>query len=94
MAKVKSVAKAQVYGLALKEIFGQSPSYNYEGDHVRIYYQPDRLVKVQQRIKDMSSRSPSDVRIDWLPIVQPQMIKKALPFAVGIFAVGYIIGKL
>lgn len=94
MAKVQSIAKAQMYGLALKEFFGQEPSYLYEGNHVRIYYEPDRLKKVQQRIKEMASAGPSDVRIDWTPMIRPEVLKKALPYALGLIAVGYIVGKL
>lgn len=94
MADVLSLGKAQGYGLMLKQLFGEDPDYYNAPDHVKVYYQPDKLARVQQRIAAMASEGPSDVRIDWLPMVTPLAIKKAAPYIIGIAAVGYLLGKV
>jgi hypothetical protein len=94
MAEAVSIAKAQAAGLALQTVFGVQPSFLYNPDHVRIYFEPDRLKTVQTKIASMATAGPSDVRVDWLPLVAPLAIKKALPFAVGLLVAGYLFGKL
>lgn len=94
MASLETIGKAQVMGAALQKITGVEPSYIYEDNFVRIYFQPDRLKAVQAKISEMASSGPSDVRIDWLPIATPLLIKKAAPVAIGLLVAGYIFGKL
>lgn len=94
MASVQTIAKAQLTGAALEKVFGEVPSYIYEPDHVRVYYEPDRLFRVQEKVKTMATSGPSDVRIDWIPIVTPFAINKGLPYAIGIVAAGFFLGRL
>lgn len=92
MASIQSIAKAQGVGLLLKKLTGIEPSYQYGADYVRIYYQPDRLKEVQKKLQLISESGPGDVRIDWFPMVVPMAIKKAIPFAAGLFFLGFMIG--
>lgn len=94
MASAVSIGKAQAAGLAMQSVFGVAPSYLYNPDHVLIYYEPDKLKAVQERIASMATSGPSDVRINWLPIVTPIAVKKAIPYAVGLLVAGYLFGKL
>lgn len=94
MAGTLTIAKAQATGLLLEKLFGEEPSYEYGDDFVRIYYQPDRLARVQEKIESMASGGPGEIRIDWLPTVTPLLLKKALPWLALIFIGGYIIGKM
>lgn len=95
MADIRSIAKAQALGLALKKTTGIEPSYVYETDHVLIYYEPDRLKQMQEYVEKIaaSGRKPGDVRVNWMPIITPFAIKKAVPYVVGILAIGYFLGK-
>lgn len=93
MANLQTVAEARGYGLLLKQFFGEEPSYYNAEDHVRVYYDADRLPRVQARIASMASSGPAAVRIDWFPMITPLAIKKALPYALGIAAVGFLLGK-
>lgn len=93
MANVESIAKAKAYGFGLEQFFGVKPDYEYYTDHVRIYYQPDRLKQVQAKINAMAAEGPSDVRIDWVPMVTPQVMKTALPYALGLLGIGFLLGK-
>lgn len=94
MASIASIGKAQLVGAALQKITGQEPSYIYNDDHVRVYFEPDRLKSVQKQLAEMATSGPGDVRIDWLPIITPIAIKKAAPYAIGILVAGYLLGKL
>jgi hypothetical protein len=64
MASVQTIAKAQGSGLLLEQLFGIPVAYDYQPNHVRVYYQPDRLKQVQGRIATMAAGGPGDVRID------------------------------
>ncbi len=92
MASLQSIAKAQGVGLLLEKLTGIKPSYIYGNDYVRIYYHPDKLKEVQRKLELISASGPGDVRVDWFPMVVPMAIKKALPFAAGIFFLGLLIG--
>lgn len=94
MANVATIGKAKAIGTALQKITGVEPSYLYEDNFVRIYFQPDRLQAVQTKLAEMAASGPSDVRIDWFPIVSPMILKKGLPVAIGLLVAGYIFGKL
>jgi hypothetical protein len=94
MAAVQVIAKAQGSGLLLEQLFNVPVSYDYQPDHVRVYYQPDHLKQVQARIATMAAGGPGDVRIDWFPMVTPIMLKQAAPYAIGLLAAGFLIGKM
>lgn len=94
MASLETIGKAQLYGAALQKITGQAPSYIYNDKFVRIYFEPDRLRLVQQKINEMATSGPSDVRVDWMQIFTPMAIKKAAPIAIGLVVAGYLFGKL
>lgn len=87
------ITRAQVAGLALQKVFGEEPSYEYAPDYVRVYYQPDRLSKVQKKIESMSTAGKSDVRVDWVPMITPLAIKKSVPVVAGIVVVGIFLGR-
>jgi len=94
MATIQNVAKAKGTGLLLEQLFGVEPSYQSFPDYVRVYYQPDRLKRVQERVDAMSKTAPGGVRLDWFPVITPFAVKKAAPYIVGIFVAGYLLGKL
>jgi hypothetical protein len=94
MASLETIGKAQLYGAALQKITGQAPSYIYNDDHVRVYFDADKLKLVQQQINSMATSGPSDVRVDWLQIFTPMIIKKAAPVAIGLLVAGYLFGRL
>lgn len=94
MASITSISKAQGIGFALQQITGQEPSYAYEPDYVRVYFEPDRLQLVQKKLEQMASSGPGDVRIDWMPIVLPYAVKKAALPVIGVALAGFILGKM
>lgn len=93
MADIVTMGKARAYGILLQQLFGEDPSYYSAADHVKVYYEPDKLLRVQQRVNAMATGGPADVRIDWLPMITPLAIKKAAPYVLGIAALGFLLGK-
>lgn len=94
MASVQSIAKAQGTGLLLEQLFSVPVSYDYQPSHVRVYYQPDRLKQVQGKIATMAAGGPGDVRIDWFPMISPVALKQTAPYAIGLIAAGFLLGRL
>lgn len=96
MATVQSIAKAKTTGLILKNLLGIEPEYQYYDDHVRLSYPKEALPQIHEKINTIAvnSSKPSDVRIDFIPMVAPIGIKKALPYAIGAVALGYVLGKM
>lgn len=96
MATVQSIAKAKTTGLILKNLLGVEPEYQYYDDHVRLWYPKEALPTVHERINNIAvnSSKPSDVRIDFVPMIAPIGIKKVLPYALGAVAIGYVLGKV
>lgn len=94
MADVKSIAKARAIGLAIQQVTGVEPSYEHAADHVRIYFQPDRLKAAQSKLREWSKSSPGDIRVDWFPVITPMAIEKGLPIAAGLLLAGYLLGRL
>lgn len=96
MASIQTIAKAKTTGLILKNLLGIEPEYQYFDNYVRLYYSAENLPKVQDKINQIAinSSKPGDVRIDFIPMVQPLAIKKIAPFAIGAIVTGYILGKV
>ena len=96
MATVQTIAKAKATGLIHKNLLGIEPEYDYQDDHVKLHYTGSNLNQVREKINQIAttSKKPGDVRIDFIPMIAPVGIKKALPYALGAVALGYILGKL
>lgn len=94
MAAVQSITKAKGTGFLLEQLFGVPVAYDYNPDHVRVYYEPDRLKQVQGKVATMAAGGPGDVRIDWFPMVSPVVMKQAAPYAIGLLVAGIVIGKM
>lgn len=91
MATVASIAKGQALATALSKVYGVSPRVEYLQNKTRVYYAPEDIARVRNAIK---SKGPSDIEFDWLPIFRNDIIKQAFPYALGILAAGYILGKI
>lgn len=94
MASITTIGRAKALSLAIEQLVGVEPSMQIATDHVRIYFQPDRLLQVQQRLREMEESGPSDVRIDWFPAFTPMIIRKTLPIAGLVFLAGVITGRV
>jgi hypothetical protein len=87
--------KAEAISLLAKQTIGVKPQIKDMGTYAIIYYLPDQLPEVQEKFAEFVSKDqPSDIKIEWFPVVQKVAIKKALPYIVVLLATGFTIGKL
>lgn len=97
MASLQAITKAEAIGFGIQQVFGVTPSYDYQADRVRIYFDADNLPIMRQRVNEIVSPTPGaqadDVVIDWLPAVYPTAAKFLIPAAAGLLIIGYLIGK-
>ena len=92
MANIITIAQAKVYALSLERITGVKPEMQIGENVIRIFYTPDKLIKVQ-KVLEMKMTQKSDIQIDFIPMFLPILIKRfSLPL-VSILAAGFLIGK-
>lgn len=92
-----ALTKIKAEGLAAlaEQTTGVKPTVVDYGDHIKIFWDAATLPEARQKFEQyVSEIKPGDIRIEWLPVVQNVAIKKAAPFIIGIFAAGFIIGKM
>lgn len=95
MNSVTAAIKAEGVALLAKQVLGVKPEIENAGDHYRVYWNNEDLPEVRENFNTyVSEMQPGDVRVEWVPVVQNVAIKKALPYVLGIFAAGFLIGKL
>lgn len=93
MASIASITKAKAVGLALKNITGVEPEYEYQDNRTRVYYPSSDIPAVRKKLQSIGSKT-GDVMIDYMPVVAPELAKSVLPYAIGLIALGYIVGKI
>ena len=89
-----TLTKGNAVGFALEQVTDKKPVVQDMGDHIKIYWKDEDIPAITKKINDIISRKEKgDIRVDWMPVVAPIAIKKALPYAIGILVVGYVLGK-
>jgi hypothetical protein len=95
MANLQTTLKASAIQIAARELTGISPEIEQYPDHVRLFWTPENQRAMQQYIENqLKPRPAGDVQIDVAPILLPLGVKKVLPYALGILAIGFIIGRV
>lgn len=92
-ADVITIGKAKVLQKAFQRIFGVAPALDIQDTYVRLYYPADRLKIAQRRFSELVSKEPSDVRVNFLPITTPFLVKRYAPYAIALFVVGVVVGR-
>jgi hypothetical protein len=92
---VTAAIKAESVALLAQQILGVKPEIENVGDYYRVYWNKEDLPEVRENLDEyISNIKPGDVRVEFIPVVQNVAIKKVLPYVLGIFAAGFLIGKL
>ncbi len=94
MADLITIGKAKLTAKGLERLLGVKPSLDIQEDHVRVYYVGSDLVRAQKRFKDITTKGPSDVRVSFLPVITPALIKQYAPWLVGGVVAAFVLGKL
>jgi hypothetical protein len=95
MANVVTIAKANATAIAMERVTGVYPELDIQSNYVRLYYPADTLPAAQAKFeKILNDKTPSDVRIDYSPLVTPVLIKKYWFYPVGALLAAFLIGRL
>jgi len=86
------IIQSNIIALALRGALGIQPAVTYTGDTAVISYQGKQLKTAQANFSALvSGKSENKIRVDFWPVVQPEAIKKAIPYLIGAFALGYLL---
>lgn len=90
---LQSIATAEAYGAALKALTGVPATVTHKAEYSEVRFSDPNLASswIEQQLKP---GQPGDVRVDLMPAVLPVVLKRAVPVALGILAVGYLLGKI
>lgn len=92
----QSILKAESIVYAIEKITGSRPYIQYSPGGTDIYFSAAQVRDVTRNISTMLEKKPSpadNINIHAVPIVAPIILKKVWPVALGLIALGYIIGK-
>jgi hypothetical protein len=96
MSSVTAMLKANALAAVINQLTGANPIITDTGDVQRVSFSPADQVAVRSWLESQmrAAMVPGDVRVDYLPIVLPIAIKKALPFVLLVAGMGFILGRL
>jgi hypothetical protein len=82
MANIKTVTAAESYAIAIQTITGVKPVIIYTDDKAILQFTHDQLPVVQAWFEsELSKKSkPSNIDIQFLPVVLPVLLKKYAPY--------------
>lgn len=86
--------KAEAIAAAVKAAVGVRPQIVDGGKYALLRFSPSGQVAARGWLESQFGKPPGDVRVDVGPVVNPVVLKKALPYLLGALALGVIIGKL
>jgi|WetSurMetagenome_2_1015567.scaffolds.fasta_scaffold06083_7 hypothetical protein len=87
--------KTEAIAAALSTILGSSPVTSYSNGKGKITFTSDQSKKFQTMIDSVKLKSgATDINIDFLPVVMPVVLKKTVPYILGLVAIGYVLGKI
>lgn len=93
MASIEVLGKAKLLQQGMTSFFNVKPDLDIQSDYVRIFYAPDKLIKAQKNFETKMEQEPGELRPEIKQIITPYIMKKATLPAVGLVALGYILGK-
>lgn len=110
LIELSAETKAKLWQKGLGLAFDRTPSIRREGSDYIVYWPGVTLQAVQRIFEDMvtvgkrrvaereatgvlTTQDPG-VRVDFLPVVQPYLVRRVAPFVVGAFVGGLVFGYL
>ena len=87
----------------IKLLTGTAPRVVNKGPYNLIVFTPAQRAKLeamfdkkvkQVRDKRTGKTEPQNVKVDFKSLVMPLVIKKALPYVLGVAAIGFVLGRV
>lgn len=89
---LQTIALAESYAEALSRVTGTPAVARHSANYSTVTF-ADPVATQRWIEKQLRLAPPGDVRVDFGPAVYPVAIRAALPWALGILALGWIVGK-
>jgi hypothetical protein len=87
--------RAELISAAVQQITGEKPILTKTESYTQISFTEGQKAKLQAFLRNQLEPKPAgDIRIDTMPIIAPVALEKALPYLLGIAAVGFILGRV
>lgn len=93
----QSILKAESIVFAIEKITGTRPYIQYSPQGADIYFSDSQIKAIRPVLTALLEKKPTpgdNINIHAAPIVAPIILKKVWPFALGLVALGYVLGKL
>ncbi|HSW65502.1 MAG TPA: hypothetical protein VLH56_19655 [Dissulfurispiraceae bacterium] len=96
MASITTMAKAEALSLGIERILGQRPQVVQTGTGLAIKFTPEQAARLRAVIRAQlnQKRNPSDVSIDVAPVLNPLFIEIAIPYALALVALGFLLSRI
>jgi hypothetical protein len=90
---LQSIATAEAYAAAIYQLTGTPATVVHKKDYSEVSFSNPRATQewIENQLKP---GDPGDVRLNFLPVVTPVILKRVVPAALAVLAVGYLIGKI
>jgi hypothetical protein len=76
-ADILTIAKAKSYQLALLKLLKANPEMDIREKNIRLFYLREERKKAQKTFENMlKPKKETDIKIDYLPVILPVLIKK------------------
>jgi len=92
MSDLNSTAEVVAIAAAFTALLGSPPNVSLTDSGGIVSFSPDQATKIQNMMQSTSGGS-NNVQVDLLPVVLPVIVKMALPWVLGIVALGVVIGR-
>jgi hypothetical protein len=89
-----TIVKARLTGTMLQRFFGVKPSYDIQEKYVRIYWKPEDLPTARNTFYNLVESGDDSIRVDFLPIVRPYVMRKYGIYIIGAAAALFLLGRL
>jgi hypothetical protein len=91
---IDRATQAAAISSVLNLLTDEEPIINDYGSYSMIRFTPGQQAKISKLINDSLTGKPGAIRFDAAPIVNPIIIKQAIPYAVALIAAGFLLGRL
>ena len=90
---LQTIATAEAYAAAINSLTGTPATVVHKANYSEVSFSNPRATEawIEEQLKP---GEPGDVRLNFMPVVLPVVLKRAVPVALGLLAVGYLLGKI
>lgn len=94
MATLEALSRAGMIAAALRGITGIEARVVGKPQYAAIQWGPSEAAALRGWVERQTSKAPGDIRVEYMPALTPLMVRKAIPWVIGVLAVGYLAGKV